>query len=106
MVVFWQLMGLLFLLVSLMTMKFVTRRITDTGREGFGIVVLAGCDVKCWFIVASCNHSRSTNDIIAWQQMDLFEAVEVDNRLPSKYYFIGDEAFTNTNQFLSPWPGE
>lgn len=75
-------------------------------KGGFAIVVLAGCDVKCRFIVASCNHSGSTNDIIAWQQMDLFEAVEVDNRLPSKYYFIGDEAFTNTNQFLSPWPGE
>jgi hypothetical protein len=44
--------------------------------------------------------------LIAWQQMDLFEAVEMDDKLPSKYFFIGDEAFTNTNQFLSPWPGE
>jgi len=38
--------------------------------------------------------------------MDLFEAVEMDDKLPSKYFCIGDEAFTNTNQFLSPWPGE
>jgi hypothetical protein len=75
-------------------------------KGGFGIVVLAGCDVKCRFIVASCNHSGSTNDIIAWQHMDLYEAVEIDGMLPSKYFFIGDEAFTNTNQFLSPWPGE
>jgi hypothetical protein len=37
--------------------------------------------------------------------MDLFEAVEIDKKLPLKYFFIGDEAFTNTNQFLSPWPG-
>jgi hypothetical protein len=44
--------------------------------------------------------------LIAWQKMDLFEAVEMDDKLPSKYFFIGDEAFTNTNQFLSPWPGE
>jgi hypothetical protein len=40
MVVFWQLMGLLFLLVSLMTMKFVTRRITDTGREDLELLYL------------------------------------------------------------------
>jgi hypothetical protein len=38
--------------------------------------------------------------------MDLYEAVEIDGMLPSKFFFIGDEAFTNTNQFLSPWPGE
>jgi hypothetical protein len=75
-------------------------------KGGFGIVVLAGCDAKCRFIVASCNHSGSTNDIIAWQHMDLYEAVEIDGMLPSKYFFIGDEAFTDTNQFLSPWPGE
>ena len=75
-------------------------------KGGFGIVVLAGCDKKCRFIVASCNHSGSTNNIIAWQHMDLYEAVEIDGMLPSKYFFIGDEAFTNTNQFLSPWPGE
>lgn len=75
-------------------------------KGGFAVVVLAGCDIKCRFIVASCNHSGSTNDIIAWQQMELFEAVELDKALHPKYFFIGDEAFTNTNQFLSPWPGK
>ena len=75
-------------------------------KGGLAIVVLARCDVDCHFIVASCNHSRSTNDIIAWQYMDLYEAVEIDNQLEIKYFFISDEAFTNTNQFLSPWPGK
>jgi hypothetical protein len=75
-------------------------------KGGFAVVVLAGCDVKCRFIIASCNHSGSTNDIIAWQHMELFEAVELDKALPPKYFFIGDEAFTNSNQFLSPWPGK
>jgi hypothetical protein len=75
-------------------------------KGGFAIVVIAGCDVNCRFIVGSCNHSGSTNDIIAWQHMELYEAVEIDNKLPVKYFFIGDEAFTNTNQFLSPWPGK
>jgi hypothetical protein len=70
------------------------------------IIVIAGCDVDCHFISASCYHSGSTNDIIAWQNMDLYEAVEIDKKLPPKYFFIGDEAFTNTMQFLSPWPGK
>jgi hypothetical protein len=34
-------------------------------KGGFAIVVLAGCDVYCHFIVASCNRSGGTNDIIA-----------------------------------------
>jgi hypothetical protein len=75
-------------------------------KGGFAIVIYAGCDVDCHFIVASCNHSGITNDIIAWQHMDLYEAVEMENHLPMKYFFIGNEAFTNTNQFLSPWPGK
>ena len=75
-------------------------------KGGFAIIVIAGCDVDCRFIVASCKHSGSTNDIIAWQQMDLYEAVEFGGKLPAKYFFIGDEAFTCTNQFLSPWPGK
>jgi hypothetical protein len=74
-------------------------------KGGFAIVVLAGCDVKARFVSASCNHSGSTNDIIAWNDSKLFTALEVEKRLPSQYFFIGDEAFTNTSQFLSPWPG-
>ena len=53
----------------------------------------------------SCDHSGSTNDIIAWQATRLFEMLEIDKLLPDKYFFIGDEAFTNTYQFLSPWSG-
>jgi len=30
----------------------------------------------------------------------------VEGRLPPQYFFIGDEAFTNTAQFMSPWPGK
>jgi hypothetical protein len=70
------------------------------------IVVLAGCDVDCCFIAVSCKYSESTNNTIAWQHMDLYEAVEIDNQLPMKYFFIGDEDFTNTNQFLSPQSGK
>lgn len=68
--------------------------------------MIAGCDVNCHFFIGSCNHSGSTNDIIVWHGMELFQAVKNDNLLPKKYFFIGDGAFTNTTQFLSPWPGK
>jgi hypothetical protein len=69
------------------------------------MVLSAGCDVDYHFIVTCCNHSGSTNDIIAWQNMELYQILEVEKKLPLKYYFIGNEAFTNTLQFLSPWHG-
>ncbi len=61
--------------------------------------------MKGRFLCASCDHSGSTNDIIAWQDCNLYEALEVKKLLPDNYFFIGDEAFTCTNQFLSPWLG-
>ncbi len=73
-------------------------------KSHFAIIVIAGCDVVCHFISASCSHSGSTNDMIAWQNMYFFQTVEVDRKLLLKYFFISNEAFTNTNQFLSPWP--
>jgi hypothetical protein len=75
-------------------------------KGGFAIIAIAGCDADCRFISVNCNHSGSTNDIIAWQNMDLYEAVEIEKKLPLTYFFIGDEAFANTNQFLGPWPGK
>ncbi len=71
----------------------------------FAIIVLAGCDADCRFITATAKHSGSTNDIVTVQDTKLYQAVEIDQLLPSKYFFIGNEAFTNTNPFLSPWPG-
>lgn len=68
-------------------------------------MVLAGCDVQAKFVCASCTHSWSTYDIIAWQDTKLFDSIEVLKELPKKYFIIGDEAFTCTEQFLSPWPG-
>jgi hypothetical protein len=74
-------------------------------KGGFTVIVLAGCNINAQFIAASCDHSGSTNNIIAWQDTKLYKLLEVDRALPSKYFFIGDEAFTNTFQFLSPWSG-
>lgn len=74
-------------------------------KGGFAIILLAGCDIQARFIATSCDHIGSTNDIIAWQDTKLHELLEVDKLLCDKYFFIGDEAFTNTFQFLSPWSG-
>ncbi len=48
--------------------------------------MIAGCNVDCCFIEATCKHSGSTNGIIAWQHMGLYEAVEFGNKLPVKYF--------------------
>ena len=73
-------------------------------KNCFGIVVLAGCDSECRFRMFSCKSSGSTNDILAWEFSDVKAALE-DGALPGQYYFIGDEAFQNADQFLVPWGG-
>ncbi len=70
----------------------------------FAIVALAGFDVDGRFICATTHHSG--NNIVAWNDSELHYFLEVMQGLPSKYFFIGDEAFTDTQQFLSPWPGK
>lgn len=75
-------------------------------KTGYAIIVLAGCDVNGRIICASCDHSGSTNDIIAFQDSNLFDALEIQKLLPEKYFIIGDEAFNTTLQVLSPWPGK
>jgi hypothetical protein len=73
-------------------------------KGGFAIIAITGYDVDCQFITTSVKHSSSTNDLIAWQSLKLYKWLEVDGGLPSTYFLIGDEAFTNTQQFLSAWP--
>jgi hypothetical protein len=75
-------------------------------KTGFAIIVLAGCDIHGCIISASCDHSGSMNDIIAFQVSNLFDALEIQKLLPEKYFIIGDEAFNTTQQVLSPWPGK
>jgi hypothetical protein len=74
-------------------------------RHGcFGIVILAGCDANLRFHMFSSVSGGSTNDIMAWQFCAMKSLLD-NNRLPEPYYFIGDEAFICTNQFLVPWSG-
>jgi hypothetical protein len=74
-------------------------------KGGDAIIVMAGCDIQARFIAVSCTHSSSTIDIIAWQDTNIFQMLEIERQLPEKYFLIGVEAFSNTFQFLSPWSG-
>jgi hypothetical protein len=74
-------------------------------RHGcWGLVILAGCDARCRFLMWSCKNSGSTNDCLAWSISQM--KVEMDaGRLPCDFYIIGDEAFSCTDQLLVPYGG-
>jgi hypothetical protein len=75
-------------------------------RKGvWGIVVLAGCDARGKFHLFNAMNSGSTNDCTAWDRCRLKEIID-NGALPPQFYFIGDEAFSCTPQFLSPWGGQ
>ncbi len=75
-------------------------------RKGFyGIVIMAGCDHHCRFNFFSAECTGATHDITAWEQSELKRILFDDKALPKPNYVIGDEAFTNLEQFLVPWSG-
>jgi hypothetical protein len=51
------------------------------------------------------NHIGSTDHFIPQQGAHLKQAVNVEKKLPSKYFFIDYDVFTNTNHILTSWPG-
>jgi hypothetical protein len=92
------------------TRKPSTKEVRDVmayrNRKGlWGIVVLAGCDARTKFCMWSCQSTGSTNDISAWKYSTMKQLMD-QRRVPPQYYFIGDEAFTCEEQFLSPWGGQ
>jgi hypothetical protein len=73
-------------------------------HDCWGIVVLAGCDARCRFTMFSCKNTGSTNDTIAWDLSDMKKLLD-DGKLHNKFYLIGDEAFSCSNQLLVPYSG-
>jgi hypothetical protein len=74
-------------------------------RHGcFALVVMAGCDANCRFDMFSCNSAGSTPDVTAWSISKLKQQMDA-KLLPIDFYFVGDEAFVNADQFLVPWSG-
>jgi hypothetical protein len=73
-------------------------------HDCWGIVILAGCDSKTRFNMWSCKSTGSTNDSLAWQFSQFKKDLD-SGKLPMQWYVVGDEAFSNTQQFLVPWAG-
>lgn len=73
-------------------------------KGGFALLVLAGADIRGKFLVFTANHSGGTHDSTAWNNCTLADRITKGD-LPSKYFIIGDEAFSNTQQLLTPYPG-
>jgi hypothetical protein len=73
-------------------------------KGGFALIVMAGSDVNGKFHMVTADHSGSTNDCIVWENSGLCSAVR-NGELDERFFMIGDEAFSNTNQMCSPWPG-
>jgi hypothetical protein len=73
-------------------------------RKGFyGMVILAGCDARTRFTLWNCKNTGSCNDCCAWDVCNLRESLDM---FPEWIKFLGDEAFTCTNQLLAPWGGQ
>jgi hypothetical protein len=75
-------------------------------RKGFfAFTVLAGTDSNGKFLMWSTKSAGSANDIECWNFCDMKCLLE-EKGLPIQYYFIGDEAFVCSDQFLTPYGGE
>jgi DDE superfamily endonuclease len=84
----------------------VSNQTAYRNRKGmFGLVVLAGCDHKCRFLMFSCKFPGSTNDCLAWQMTKFNVDVISKGLLPAQYYIICDEAVSCTEDVLSPYGG-
>ncbi len=66
-------------------------------KGSFTIIVMAGCDIQAQFIVISCTCSDSMNDIIAWQDTNIYEMLEIQHQLTEKYFLIEDNRPSQTH---------
>jgi hypothetical protein len=73
-------------------------------KKCFGILALGVADVQGRFLSFAVKWTGSTHDSTALQTSALGQWVEEGN-LPHNFFFIGDDAFSCTDQILCPWPG-
>ena len=75
-------------------------------RKGFwGQVIIAGCEANLRFNIFSCLGTGSTHDTLAWDLSLARRCIIELGMLPPQFYIIGDEAFTCSQQLLTPWGG-
>ena len=90
------------IVVALHAARFTSITFIDAGS--YGILLLAGCDVKGRFLMAVANNSGGTHDALA-MELSEFSRFLKSGRLRKDLFIIGDEAFTCIDQVLTPWPG-
>lgn len=82
----------------------VTNQREYRNRKGcFGVLCLGVSDIRGKFLSFSCNWTGSTHDSHAWNTSSLYYKFFY-NKIRG-FHLIGDEAFSNTDFLLSPWPG-
>lgn len=74
-------------------------------RKGFYAVnCQAGCDAQLRFRFCSMKTCGSTHDSTAFKTSDLAAKLDAGD-LPSQYYMVGDDAYSDGAQLLTPVPG-
>jgi hypothetical protein len=73
----------------------------------YGILIMAACKANLEFVVFSAKHTGSTNDVVAIQGCEGGRILlgTSENKLPTGFYGVGDEAFICTDILLTPWSG-
>jgi DDE superfamily endonuclease len=68
-----------------------------------GVNVQVCCDSECRFINVAINSPGSTNDVVAFAESSLILLVD---SLPDGKYIVGDNAYMNSNHYLTPYSGQ
>lgn len=69
--------------------------------QRYGVNVQACCDHHSRFTAVTCSSPGGSGDAVAYLKWQLSNVVE---NLPSGLYVVGDNAYTNTNHLLTPFP--
>jgi hypothetical protein len=74
-------------------------------RKGYySLCMITVCDADLRIRFNSLQCAGSTHDSLAYTVCPLARSLKA-GRLPSKYFIVGDDAFTNTDQLITPYPG-
>jgi hypothetical protein len=78
--------------------KEVTNQICFRNRKGvWGMVIFAGCDSRCSFLMFSAKYPGSTNDCIAWELTKVFQSIVVRKLLPHNITLYVTKQFRRVN---------
>lgn len=71
-------------------------------KRAYGLNVQAVCSSSLRFMAVSCKTAGSTNDVVAWRSSSVPRKLLL---LPWGFFLVGDAAYINSDQLLTPHPG-